>query len=299
MGILQWLRRSLGGHRASPPPVAQPARPEQPDAEQHEAPAPAVSPDPADPVEADAPEEFAEVEPNEAGLPAALRPASRLHQPAWKGRFESTCARLSEHAYDLVWIGDSCVQQFERAGRKDFLNYAPIWNRYYKPRNAINLGFAGDDTSNLLWRLENGHLAYPSAKAVVLLIGTNNVNRPKFTPEDTASAIARIAGMMADRLPDAEIIVLSMWPNGRGAETNLLQMDVNTRLAPKLQQMARVRFVDVSGIFMKDGEVDLSKFRDPLQTPPQMAIHPSAAAQAEIAERLEPIMEEIFGTLAD
>ena len=68
---------------------------------------------------------------------------------------------------DFVMIGDSITH---------------AWSKYpslFKGVNLLNLGFPGDRTQNVLWRIENGALDGISPKLVTLMIGTNNMHDSK------------------------------------------------------------------------------------------------------------------------
>jgi lysophospholipase L1-like esterase len=223
-------------------------------------------------------------------LPPAARPVSRLHQPAWKGRFETTTAMLAQRAFDLVWIGDNIVHQFERPGREDGQNYRAIWDTLYKPRNAINLGFAGDDTSNVIWRLLNGQTSFASARLVIIQVGTNNFINGKSTPVDTVSGLERIVSLILHSAPKTKVLLLSIVPSGSGLWHGTPQHEANNRLREAFANSGRVTFVDVTEIFVTNGKVDPTQYRDTLENPPRRAVHPHSAAQAQIAALIEPFV---------
>ena len=85
---------------------------------------------------------------------------------------------------DLVFVGDSITHNWEGA-RGPGSDYggkplAELKKRY----SVFNLGFGGDRTQNVLWRLENGELDGCRAKCFMLMIGTNNGRE---SPQDTAA----------------------------------------------------------------------------------------------------------------
>src|SRR4051794_17847250 len=59
---------------------------------------------------------------------------------------------IKGHKYDLLLIGDSITQNFDKPA------YAAVWEQYFAPRNAIALGYSGGRTENILWNLANGEL---------------------------------------------------------------------------------------------------------------------------------------------
>ena len=67
--------------------------------------------------------------------------------------------------YDLVLIGDSITHCIGDFGGE----WAPIkevWKTYYAPRKAINLGYSGYRTENILWNLKNGELEFKNPPKV-------------------------------------------------------------------------------------------------------------------------------------
>jgi hypothetical protein len=65
----------------------------------------------------------------------------------------------------IVFIGDSITAYWLTDLGID------IWNQFYASRGAYNYGVAGDQTQNVIWRIENMELDCLNAKVVVLMIG--------------------------------------------------------------------------------------------------------------------------------
>jgi len=106
---------------------------------------------------------------------------------------------------DIVFIGDSITHGWEDAG-------LAVWNQHYKKYNALDLGFGGDHTENVLWRLQNGELDGIRPKVAVLMIGTNNTGDRQEDPRTTAAGIKRITEEIRQRLPDTRILLLAVFP---------------------------------------------------------------------------------------
>ena len=90
-------------------------------------------------------------------------------------RHQRSLARIRQGPIDLLFIGDSITQGWEEDGR-------PVWNAFYQHRHAANLGYNGDQTDNVLWRLQNGELDGITPKLAVVMIGTNNATRREDPP---------------------------------------------------------------------------------------------------------------------
>ena len=102
---------------------------------------------------------------------------------------------------EMIMIGDSITHHFESEGKK-------VWNKYLKPLNVFNLGFSGDRTENVLWRLRNGEVEGLSPKLITLMIGTNNTGHRTEPPEETAVGIKEILRELRARMPEAKILLL-------------------------------------------------------------------------------------------
>jgi hypothetical protein len=84
----------------------------------------------------------------------------------WTSRNAAVNKRVAEGNVDLILIGDSITHSWDR--QKD------LWDKYYAPRNTVNMGFSGDRTQHVLWRLDNGHIDGIDPKLATIMIGTNN-----------------------------------------------------------------------------------------------------------------------------
>src|ERR1039458_4313780 len=82
----------------------------------------------------------------------AAIPISRMDLPWWHARFEAKQAELRETQPRLIFLGDSITQNWERHGPPEWADDAPVWQRFYGDRDAVNLGFIGDTTASLIWR---------------------------------------------------------------------------------------------------------------------------------------------------
>src|SRR5947209_994289 len=89
----------------------------------------------------------------------AATPIARTDLPWWRARHQAKLAELTRTKPELLWLGDSITQDWELTGPEPWRDFQPAWQRFYGDRNAINLGFKGDTTANLLWRIRNGEVA--------------------------------------------------------------------------------------------------------------------------------------------
>jgi lysophospholipase L1-like esterase len=227
----------------------------------------------------------------------AATPIARLDLPWWRMRHEQKLQELRQHQVDLIFLGDSITQDWERHGPPPWMDFAPGWQRFYGDRHAVNLGFAGDTTASLLWRIDNGEIAGIYPKVAVVLIGANNMGRPHWPAADTVSGIDAIIGRLRERLPDTKIVLLAVLPSERAAWITQTTGEINKMLALKYgdNRVPGVRFLDLVSVFMEDGKLNRDMFYEPKEVPPLAPLHPDAAAQEKMAEAMEPTISALMG----
>jgi lysophospholipase L1-like esterase len=225
----------------------------------------------------------------------AASPISRMDLPWWRARHEAKLKELARVHPELIFLGDSITQDWEKSGPADWQDFAPIWYRFYGDRNAVNLGFTGDTTASLLWRVRNGEVAGIAPKVAVVLIGANNLGRVHWSAEDTVAGIDAIVDELRHRLPETKILLLSVLPSERSPWVTQTTRDINDRLAARYRDVASVTYLDLTGIFLRNGKLDRTLFLDPRLTPPDPPLHPSAQGQMLIAQAIEPVLAAMLG----
>jgi len=235
--------------------------------------------------------------PARAKIPLAAEPIARLDSPWWRERHEAKLAEIKRGRVDLVFLGDSITQDYEDAGPPAWKDFQPVWQRFYGDRNAVNLGFSGDATSHLLWRIEHGEIDGIAPKVAIILIGANNLGRLHWSADDDVQGIDAVVAETRRRLPRTRILLLGILPSERSDWATRTTLEVNRALASRYGSgaVAGVTFMDVGGIFMRGGVLDSSLFADPLMHPPESPLHPTAEAQARMAAAIEPTLARLMG----
>ena len=123
---------------------------------------------------------------------SAVQPAHR--HSWWTLRHWAVNERVRQGNVDMIFIGDSITHSWENNGKE-------VWKKYYERRNAVNMGFSGDRTQHVLWRLDNGNIDGISPKVAVIMIGTNNSNRDDNTAEEIADGMIAICRKLRRKLP--------------------------------------------------------------------------------------------------
>lgn len=133
----------------------------------------------------------------------------------WANRFLSR-HRLIEgfkgKTVDVVMLGDSITHFWEWKHPKS-------WARFTNGKSVLNLGYGGDKTENVIWRIEHGELDGYTAKCVVLMVGTNNNTSKASDPAAVAKGVEKIVAMIRARQPTAKLILHPIFPRGRSADS--------------------------------------------------------------------------------
>jgi lysophospholipase L1-like esterase len=221
----------------------------------------------------------------------AAVPIGRTDLPWWRHRHEEKLAELHRQKVDLVFLGDSITEDWELPA------FRPVWEHYYGHRHAINLGFKGDTTASVLWRIDHGELSGIDPKLVVLLIGANNMGRPHWGAADTVEGIEAILAQLRQRLSHTKVLLLSVLPSERSAWVTHTTVEINHMLAARYgsHQVAGVMCLDVTKIFMRHGRLDTGLFLDPQMKPPEAPLHPDPEGAALMAAAMEPTLAAMLG----
>ena len=225
----------------------------------------------------------------------AIIPHDRLSESWWTERHNAVLDAIRNHPdTQLLMIGDSITNNYDKAKLPDE-NFQPTWLEFYEPRKALNLGFSGDTTANLLWRLNHGEVDGLHPKAAVLLIGTNNTGHDHETAQQTESGIDAVIGDLEQRLPETHILLLGLLPSAVSAEKTAQDQAVNRYLATCYGENPRIAYLDIGSIFYKDGALNTDIFYDPRLPQHGKPLHPDTIGQRRMAEAIEPTLAKLMG----
>ena len=133
----------------------------------------------------------------------------------WANRFLSRHNEIDKvrgKTVDLVLLGDSIMHFWE-------WKHPESWKKLAANRTVLNLGYGGDCTQQVLWRIEHGELDGYEAKCIVLMIGTNNNSSKDSKPENVAGAIKKIVVGIRRRQPGAKLVLHPIFPRGESAKS--------------------------------------------------------------------------------
>jgi len=213
----------------------------------------------------------------------AVVPAPRIAE-WWFARQAEKIGLMSKGDIDLLMVGDSITHNFEneKVGLK-------VWEEHFVPRKAINLGFGGDRTEHVLWRLDHLPVLKEPPKGAVVLIGTNNICWGSDTPKQAAEGVQAIARKLKEIYPDMEVLVLGVFPRRRNLDhAHRKQInELNSYLPEFLKDMQGVKFLDIGPAFLDENGF-LSEEMMPDTT------HPSEKGHEIWAEAIAPELKRML-----
>lgn len=218
-------------------------------------------------------------------------------QRGMEKRHAQKVAEIKARHYDVLLLGDSITHNLEKPA------YQPVWRKFFDERNAINLGYSGGRTENILWNIRNGELEGQSPRAVIVLIGTNDADDANYavvhTPEQVAHGTAEILRELRQRCPAAKVLLLRVFPRAnvyrkadgteRGSAAKRAAANLRTgELIARLADGKQVIFLDVNHVFLKpDGTIDRTLMPD--------LLHPSPAGTEKWLAAIEPELALCLG----
>ena len=217
----------------------------------------------------------------------ALEPVPR--EAKWVRRHESFVKLANKENPEIMFLGDSITDLWRNPDRG-----ATVLKKHWPDTSIINLGISGDRTQHVLWRLINGEIGNQHPKAIMLMIGTNNLGierdgiTPRNTPEETAEGIKAIVELLRSKLPQSKILLLAVFPRSH-LPTDEIRLQVNevNKQISKLADDKFVTYLDIGSLFLtQDAVLDKSMMADYL--------HPTTAGYEIWAKAVEGKLAELI-----
>ena len=204
----------------------------------------------------------------------------------WVPRHEQKLAeiaalRAANLQPDVVFIGDSITHNWEKDGQAR-------WAANYAKYHALDLGFGGDHTENVLWRLQHGELDGYQARVVVMMIGTNNTGDRMEDPATTAAGVHRLIDEVRQRQPGAKILLLAVFPRDEKPDSPLRKL--NDRLNSTLATFADGRDVTFLNINAALANPDGTLSRDVM---PDL-LHPNDKGYGIWVAQMNPTLQRLL-----
>jgi lysophospholipase L1-like esterase len=214
------------------------------------------------------------------GRPADTRPIMEPYtNPGnWMQRHDGFVARAKQGNIDLVLLGDSITDGWNQGGRA-------VWQKEFPSWKMANFGIGGDTCQAILYRITNGELDGYQAKAIMLMLGTNNTR--SYSGEEIGAAMTKIVGIIKDKQPQAKILLLAIFPRGRDAsDVNRKKCDVANAILAKLDG-GNVKYLNINDKFLKPDGTLIGFGGDNL--------HPNAQGYQIWADAVKPQLTQWLG----
>ncbi|MGL1958455.1 MAG: putative glycoside hydrolase [Colwellia sp.] len=199
----------------------------------------------------------------------------------WMPRHNEKVALAQQGNIDLLMVGDSITHGWEKSGEG-----LATWEKHFSDINTLNIGFGGDRTENVLWRLDHDTVTGISPKLAVIMIGTNNTGHRMENPTYIANGVQAIVKQLKQRLPETKILLLAIFPRGATVDDELRMNNTKTNLLlTKMAQDKQVIFADFNQEFLTEkGEL--------LKTIMPDLLHPNADGYEIWAQLLTPYFDK-------
>lgn len=186
-------------------------------------------------------------------------------------------------AIDLVFFGDSITHNWESSGKASL-------EELRKTYSILDIGFSGDRTEHLIWRIEyGGALDGYTTKCIMLMIGTNNTWHRRDKPEDIAAGIEKILALIAKKQPKAKTLLLPIFPFGDNPEEwHRVNNEKVNAIIKGLADGEKVVWVDFNARFLDEKGDNVALMPD--------HCHPNGKGYAEVwMPSVLPYFREVCG----
>ena len=209
---------------------------------------------------------------------SAIVPVARTNA-SWIQRHELMNRQAQKGHIDLIYVGDSIVEHYNKQGKE-------VWAHYYADRNALNLGISGDRTEHVLWRLDHGNIEGITPKLAIVMIGQNNGGHN--TAEEIAEGVTAVVQRLRAKLPGTKILLLAIFQRREKPTPERAVLDKANEIVSKLADGKNVFCMDINHIYVQpDGSIPKSLMYD--------FEHPTPLGHKVWAEAIESKVAELMG----
>lgn len=107
----------------------------------------------------------------------------------------------------VLFLGDSILDYYQNGAGW------PIWYSQLQPFKAADYAVFGNTAENVQWQVASGELNGMAPKAIVLMVGINDLDAGE-SPQETAMNIAWTVFAIHSAQPQAQVLLLGILPTG-------------------------------------------------------------------------------------
>lgn len=173
---------------------------------------------------------------------------------------------------DVLFVGDSITAGWDWQ----------IWQKNFTPLKAANFGIGGDNTGNVLWRLQHGAVGNLQPKLIVLLIGVNNIGGLQESPEQAGDGVTRVVQQLQLAWPNSKILLNAVFPFEQNPKSpNRAKVKQLNKIISKLGNNKTIFFKDYGPLLLnKDGSISSEIMQD--------FLHPTSKGYQVWADAMTP-----------
>ena len=195
----------------------------------------------------------------------------------WQKRHADLLIRAKQGDSELAFIGDSITHGFS----------GDSWEKNFGKYKPMNLGFSGDRTQHVLWRLQNGELNGVKPKVVVIMIGTNNIGGN--SPEQITQGVSSILDWLHANQRQAKVVLHAIFPRSPNPDNRARRLvEATNRLLEPLAQQKGAIYLDINAKFLDEYSV-----LSPTIMPDYL--HPNAEGYKIWGQALMPTLQKLLG----
>ena len=199
----------------------------------------------------------------------------------WEPRHKEKIQQAKHAEIDLLMLGDSITQGWENQGQA-------VWQRFYQNKKAFNLGFNGDRTEHVLWRLRHGAVDNMKPKLIVLMIGTNNTGHRMDPAAHTAKGVSTIITELRKRLPQSKILLLGIFPRNASPYNDMRRRNRTiNQMISKFEDKEFIYYLNINHVFLDTHKALHEDIMPDL-------LHPNELGYKRWAEAMEPTIQRLM-----
>ena len=208
---------------------------------------------------------------------------SRQHRDSftyqWTKRHEEILDYNAKVQPQIVMLGNSITHFWGGLPYEKRRVADDVWQKLFKGKSVVNLGYGWDRIENVQWRVLHGELDGFCAQKIFMMLGTNNLDSN--TDEEIVRGIEETVALIAKKQPQAKLYVVKILPR-RDREERLVKL--NAGIEQAFAGNAAVQVLDLSEVLTgKDGKINEKLFSD--------GLHPNRDGYKRIADKLKPYVK--------
>jgi lysophospholipase L1-like esterase len=196
----------------------------------------------------------------------------------WKTRHSQVLALNAENPPSIIFVGNSITHYWGGQPVAPVVRGEESWRKFIEPHGVRNLGFGWDRIENVLWRVYHDEMDGYSAKQIVFMIGTNNLQFN--SDKEIVGGLKFLIAATKVKQPKSSILLLGIYPRANH-EKRIAQL--NEQIAA-LAKSIHVHYADPGKFLLGgDGKINPDFFTND-------GVHPNGRGYDVVGQRIEPLL---------